>query len=229
MNSMIKYLGISAVALTTGLALAPAASAQSVAVADPQTAILKTAAFTTAIGQIKTTYKTGLDSAEAIRKELAPQEQAFDANKDGQLDDSELAKLRASPNFAAIQQKEQAASQAEMPALRARAYAIEQISAKFQQAYATVKTTKRVSLVIRPEAALDFDANADITDDITAELNKLVTTVSITPPANWQPGGNPAGAPAAAPRGNPPAGVPGSALPPAPAPAPTTGKKPSGR
>jgi Skp family chaperone for outer membrane proteins len=227
---MIKYLGISAVALTTGLALAPAASAQSVAVADPQTAILKTAAFTTAIGQIKTTYKTGLDQAEAIRKELAPLEQAFDANKDGQLDDSELAKLRASPNFASIQAKEQQASQAEMPALRARAYAIEQISAKFQQAYATVKTTKRVSLVIRPEAALDFDANADITDDITAELNKLVTNVSITPPANWQPGGNPAGAPAA-PRGNPPAGVPGGALPPAPtpAPAPSTGKKPSGR
>ena len=226
MNNMIKYLGISAVALTTGLALAPTASAQAVAVADPQTAILKTTAFTNAINQIKVTYKAGLDQAEAIRKELAPLEQAFDANKDGQLDESEVAKLRASPNFASIQAKEQQASQAEMPALRARAYAIEQISAKFQQAYNTVKTTKRVSLVIRPEAALDFDANADITDDITAELNKLVTNVSITPPANWQPGGNAAAAavPAA---GNPPSGVPGAAL--TPAPAPSTGKKPTGR
>ena len=224
MNNMIKYLGISAVALTTGLALAPAASAQAVAVADPQTAILKTTAFTTAISQIKVTYKAGLDQAEAIRKELAPMEQAFDANKDGQLDESELAKLRASPNFASIQAKEQQASQAEMPALRARAYAIEQISAKFQQAYNTVKTTKRVSLVIRPEAALDFDANADITDDITAELNKLVTNVSITPPANWQPGGN-AAAGAAPAVGNPPSGVPGASLTPAPAP----GKKPAGR
>jgi Skp family chaperone for outer membrane proteins len=226
MKTMIKYLGISAVALTTGLALAPTASAQAVAVADPQAAILKTTAFTNAINQIKTTYKSGLDQAEAIRKELAPMEQGFDANKDGQLDEAELAKLRASPNFATIQQKEQQASTAEMPALLARAYAIEQISAKFQQAYNTVKTTKRVSLVIRPEAALDFDANADITDDITAELNKLVTAVSITPPANWQPGGNAAAGPAA-PKGNPPTGVPGGALPPAPMPA--TGKKPSGR
>ena len=47
---------------------------------------------------------------------------------------------------------------------------------------------KNVSLLVSPQAVLFMQPTADITSAVTAELDKLVPTVSITPPANWQPG-----------------------------------------
>ncbi|MGJ3626468.1 hypothetical protein AB5I41_05395 [Sphingomonas sp. MMS24-JH45] len=47
---------------------------------------------------------------------------------------------------------------------------------------------KNVSLLLRPNAALFANPAADVTAAITAELDRSVPTVGITPPANWQPG-----------------------------------------
>jgi outer membrane protein len=211
MNTKLTSLGLGAIALTGMLAAAPQASAQTAAVADPQAALLQSVAFTNAMNQIRATYKAQLDQAEAIRKTLGPLEQAFDTNKDGQLDEQEIAKMRAAPNFATIQQQEQAASTAEMPALRARAYVIEQLTPRLQAAFKAVITAKHISLVVRPEAVLTADNAGNITDDITAEMNKNTAAVSVTPPANWQPGQ--AGA-------APAAGAPAPAAPATTAPAP---------
>ena len=229
MTTKMKYLGISAVALAGALALAPHASAQAVAVADLNDAVAKTSAFTNAMTQIRATYKTQLDQAAAIAKEEVPLYAAIDTDKDGQLSQDEVANAQATKNpaLATLTQKEQQRRTLEAPAARAQAYALEQITAKLQQAYTTVKAAKRVSLLIRPEAAFDYDANADITPDITAELNKLVPSVSITPPAGWAPGGKSAPA-APAPSGPLPSGVPGASSPP-PVSAPVPGKKPAGR
>lgn len=208
MNTKLT-LSLGAIALTSMLAAVPQASAQSVAVADPQAALLQSVAFTNAMNQIRATYKTQLDQAEALRKELAPIEQPFDTDRNGQLDEQELARLRASPNFATIQQKEQQAQAAELPALRARAYVVEQLSPRLQTAYKNVLAAKRITMVVRPEAVLSADNSANITDDITTEMNKVTTPVNSTPPANWQPGqtgqaGAPAtGTPAPAPAGTP--------------------------
>ena len=68
---------------------------------------------------------------------------------------------------------------------------------------------KNVTLLLRPDAALFAQPAADITTSITAELDRLVPTVGITPPAGWQPnqqgqqGGAAAAAPAAPARGAP--------------------------
>lgn len=227
MNTKIKYLGLGAATLTGVLALAPQASAQSIATADPEQAMYKSAAFTNAMTQITTANKADLDKAEALSKEVQPLEQAFDVNKDNRLDEAESAKMRASTSWAKIQANETQIQQLQLPTLRARAYVIEQLAPKVNQAYKNVLAAKKVSLVIRPEAVLTADAAADITDDITAELNKLATTVNATPPAGWQPGGAGAAPVAPAPKGPLPSGVPG-AVAPAPAPA-APGKKPAGR
>ncbi len=228
MTTKIKFLGLGAVALTGMLALAPHASAQAIATADPDAALAKSTPFVNAMNSIAATNKAQLDQADALTKEVQPLEQQFDANKDGRIDDSELAKMRTSPNWATIQAKETQIQTLQRPALIARAYVVEQLGPKLNQAYKNVVAANKVSLVVRPEAVLTADTNADLTDEITAELNKLVTTpVNTVPPAGWQPGG--AAAPAAgAPKGPPPSGVPGGATVPT-APAPTPGKKPSGR
>lgn len=227
MNTKMMLLGVGAVALTAGLALAPQASAQAIATANPLAAMYKSTAFVNAMTAIKAANKTQLDQADALEKEAEPLEIPFDANKDGQLDDQEQAKMRASTSWPAISAKLGQAQNLRIPALRAQAYVEEQLSPKLNQAYKNVVGANKVSLVIRPDAVITADANADITDEITAEINKLQTTPLLTtPPANWQPGGG--SAPAAAPAKGPlPSGVPGGT---APAPAPATpGKKPAGR
>ncbi len=78
-----------------------------------------------------------------------------------------------------------------------------------------VVKSKNVSLLISPQAALFTQPAADITPAITAELDRLVPSVSTAVPANWQPGQA--------------AGAPAAAAPAAAAPATSNRKAPTGR
>ena len=173
-----KTLLLAAAVLAPAAIVAPAAQAQvsGIAVADPQGAIAASKAWTTARGQIETTYKAQLDQAEtrrqAIARELQPLVTAFQT------------------------------------AQRAQQYVIEQIQAKLGDAVTNAVRAKNVTLLLRPDAALFAQPAADITTSITAELDRLVPTVGITPPAGWQPNqqgqqGGAAAAPAAPARGAP--------------------------
>ena len=206
----IKTLLLAA-ALIAPAAIATSATAQTVAVANPEGAVGNSKAWAAARTQIETTYKAQLDQAEARRqavgKELQPLVTAFNT-------------ARAAPNAnqaslqqqaTTIQTREQAA-QAEiqritLPAQRAQAYAIEQISAKLPDAVQAVVRARNVSMLVRPDAVLFAGPTADVTSAITTELDRLVPTVSVTPPANWQPGqqqgASAAAAPAAAPAARP--------------------------
>jgi hypothetical protein len=53
-------------------------------------------------------------------------------------------------------------------------------------------------MLVRPDAVLFANPTADVTAAITTELDRLVPTVGITPPANWQPGQQQQGAAPAA-------------------------------
>ena len=182
--------------LTAAAALAVAAPATAqvngIAVANPEAAVAKTRAWVTAKGQIEAQYKTQLDQANARRTaaqtELQPLVTAYQTA--ARAPNANEASLR--PQLQAIQTKEQAAQQEigrlTQPAQRAQAYAIEQISNQLRAAVDGAVAKKRVTLLLRPEAALFAQPAADITNDITAELDRLVPTVNITPPANWQPG-----------------------------------------
>ena len=170
-----------------------AAQVSGIAVANPEQAVANSKAWTAARAQIQSTYKTQLDQANtrrnAIQAELQPLVTAYQtaARAPGATE----ASLR--PQAQAIQTKQQAAQQEltrlTQPAQRAEAYAIEQISAKLNDAVQAAVRARNVSLLLRPEAALFAQPAADITSSIIAELDKAVPSVGITPPANWQPGG----------------------------------------
>jgi Skp family chaperone for outer membrane proteins len=210
-----KTLLLAAALVAPGVA---AAQVGGVAVADPEAAVANSRAWSAARTQIQTTYKTQLDQAnarrQAISAELQPLVTAYQTA--AAAPGASEASLR--PQAQAIQTKEQAAN-AELarltqPAQRAQAYALEQISAKLPDAVNAAVRAKSVSLLLRPNAALYANPSADITSAITAELDRVVPTVSITPPANWQPGQQQQGAAAPA------------AATPAPA---ATNKRPTGR
>lgn len=214
----IKMMMLAAAAAVPGtVALVAPAAAQvgGVAVADPNAAVAQSTAWRNAAQQIQTTYKTQIDQAEARRqavaKELQPLYTKFEAD---QRANAAEATLRTQAQT--IQTRETAANQElarlTAPAQRAQAYAIEQIQAQLGAAVTAATTRKNVQLLLTPNATLFAQPAANITADITTELNRLVPSVSITPPANWQPGQQQqaGAAPAAAPA---PAAVPPASTP----------------
>jgi len=203
--TIFKSLMLAAVAATPIVAAtAVPASAQvaGVAVADPEAAIQNSNAWKTAITQIQTTHKAALDQAnaraQAVQAELNPLVQQLQTASQQPNANQQQLQTQA----AAIQQREQAA-QAEIgrltqPAQLARAYAFEQINRQLGPASQAVITSRKLQLLLRPEALLYAGQATDVTAAITTELNRLVPSVTTTPPAGWQPGQQQAGAPAAA-------------------------------
>ena len=122
----------------------------------------------------------------------------------------QTAQRAPNPNQAALQTQAQAIqtrqqnAQKELGTLygsigRAETYAQEQIAAKLDAALKAAMVKKKVGIVLQPQATISYQPALDITTDIIAELNVAVPSVSIAPPAGWQPGGaQGAAAPAAA-------------------------------
>jgi Skp family chaperone for outer membrane proteins len=189
---MTKFL-IAAALAPIALAVPAVAQVNGIAVADPENAVLQSNAWKTAISQIQTTYKPQIDQAQArqtaLQTELRPLVEAFQKARSAPNANQTALQTQATT----IQQREQAANtelqRLTQPVQRARAYAAEQIGAQLQPAVNAAMARKKVTLLLRPEAAVQAQPAADITADVTAELNRLVPSVSIAPPANWQPGG----------------------------------------
>ena len=202
MKTMIKTLA-AGLALSTALVAVPAAAqVNAIGVANLDAAVKRSTAWTTAMTQMQTTYKATIDQLNAretaIRTELQPL--ATKLQNDAKAPNPNQQALQQQYNT--LQQRQTAAQQElakiGQPVARARAYVEEQIVGKLDDALRAAMTKKNVSLVVRPDAALSYQPAADITADVTTELNRLVPSVSITPPANWQPGGQQAQQPAPA-------------------------------
>lgn len=222
MTKMFKAALLAAVVLAPQAAFAqtaPAAPAQVAsapaypAVADFSAAIRGSNAFRTAAQQVQTQYKTQIDAYNTASAPLQAELQRLA---------TEVQTLQNTPSTpqATLQARAQAfqtrrdAIGAQLAPLaapfeRPLAYVEEQISAKMDQAVRNAMTAKRVNMLINPQAVQFLLPTANITGDITTQLNALVPSVSIAVPANWQPGGQGAGAPGAtAPAATPPATTP---------------------
>ncbi|MBC9031760.1 OmpH family outer membrane protein [Sphingomonas sp. JC676] len=190
-------------AAPAALAIAAPAHAQvsGIATANLSAVVYKSKAFTGARQQISTTYKASFDQREAriaaLQKELEPMQAQllaqFDTNKDGKLNQAEQAALQASKSptldkFKAAQDAAEAdVARLTNPAARAQLFAIEGILRQYDAAQLRVVTAKKVNVVLSPEVFLYAPDSADITDAIVADLDKNAPTVSIQPPADWQP------------------------------------------
>ncbi len=196
MKTMIKAAAL-ALAPMTAIVLATApASAQSktgIAVVDLQRAVGTTNAYTTARTQMQTTYKPQIDAFNARKT-------AIDADLKAKGDALQAAaKAAGGKTTPAIQTQYEAyqaagqSAQAELqrlgaPIQLANAYVEEQITAKLSDAIKAAMTKAKVDLVLSPEATVSYQPNVDITASVVTELNALVPSVGIQPPAGWQPG-----------------------------------------
>jgi Skp family chaperone for outer membrane proteins len=181
---------LKAAAIAAAITAAPAFA--QVAVADLEGAVVQSTAFQNAQNQIKTMYKTQIDAFNARQTAISNQLKPLQ---------TELQNMQRNPatQQAAFQTKVNAYQTQEnnaknelqklaTPFARPTAYAQQQVSEKLNDAIKAAMTAKGIKVVVSPDATLAVAPDANLTPEITNQLNNLVKTVSITPPANWQPG-----------------------------------------
>lgn len=177
---------------------APAAAASSgpvvpgLAVADFEAVLANSDAYRSAETTRQTTYKAQIDSYQGRAKQLQDQLQPL-ATK------FENDRKAAKPDQASLQQQAQTIQelqqrgQAELqtlaqPIAYSQAYVGEQIEAKLDQAVKAAMAKQRISLVLTPQAVVAANNNAyNLNPAILAELNRLIPTASVVPPAGWEP------------------------------------------
>lgn len=208
MKSIFKAAAFALAPMTAIAITAVPAAAQTksgLAVVDLEEAVAKSTAFTTAMTQMQTTYKPQLDQITARRAAI---EADLKAKNDALAAAYKAAGNKPTPaietQYQQLQQTQQN-GQAELqrltqPVALARAYVEEQVVSKLDDALKAATAKTKSEIVFKKGATESFGANADITPAVITELNALVPSVGITPPAGWQPGrGQGGAAPAAAP------------------------------
>ncbi|HEX2814057.1 MAG TPA: OmpH family outer membrane protein [Sphingopyxis sp.] len=185
-------LAIAALSVSPMVAAPAAAQARSTAVADVRAAAAKSNAFTVASQQIQTTYKAQIDQQETRGQTLQAEMNVLIAkyNEEAKKSPQNQTALQAAAK--AVQDKRTAA-QEELgkigePVELALAYVEDQISVRMNEAIKAAMTAKKVDLLLQPDAVLARENNVDITDAVVVELNKILPSVTITPPAGYKPG-----------------------------------------
>ena len=185
MRTILKAAAVAAIAIA-----APAFA--QVAVADLEGAVVQATAFQNAQNQIKTTYKTQIDAFNArqtvLTNQLKPLQTELQTLQRNPATPQATFQAKVNAYQAQENKAKEELQRLATPFARPTAYAQAQVSEKLNDAIKAAMTAKGTKVVVSPDATLAVAPDANLTPDITAQLNNLVKTVSITPPANWQPG-----------------------------------------
>ena len=194
-TTLLKSAALAFATVSMPALMSAPAAAQSktgIATANYEAAVVQSAAYQNAVTQMKTTYKADIDAtnarAQSAQAELTPLVNAY--NTAVQKPGASAQTVQTEAN--ALQNKRNAVQQ-ELARLQQRvtlatAYVEEQVGMKLNDAIKSAMKTQKVDLVIQPGAVVAREPYVDITPAIIAELNKMVPSASITPPAGWQPG-----------------------------------------
>jgi Skp family chaperone for outer membrane proteins len=179
-----------AAAFVPALAIAVPAAAQvnGMAVTEPAVAVASSQALQSGFQQIATTYAaqiTQRDQLSAQRNQLL---QTLDTNGDGQVDEAEQATLTAdNPTVVQINTLDDQINAAQAPIQLAQAYVVSQLGQQYGAAVQQVITDRSIQVLLSPEAVVYAADGMDVTQFVVTALNARVPSVTITPPAGWQP------------------------------------------
>ncbi|HEX7821602.1 MAG TPA: OmpH family outer membrane protein [Sphingobium sp.] len=209
MRNTLKHFAL-ALPLGAAMMVATPALAQSklgIAVADVDRAVATSNAYTIARTQMETTYKVQIDQFNArktaLETDLKNKQDALSAAaKAAGTTPTPAVRAQLQGQYDALQAGQQSA-QAELqrigqPVGLAQAYVEEQIASKLTDALKNAMAAAKVDLVIKPDSTVSFQPSVDITAQVKAQLDTLVPSASIVPPAGWRPGGQQQGAAPAA-------------------------------
>ena len=201
-----------ALALPAAAAPAPAASpapalpafqsaptVPGLAVADLNTVMVQSKAWRAAQQERAQTYKAQLDAAEARRKQLAAELQVM-------VDKYNKDRVAPKPDQALLQRSAQAIQQAQnagngeiqtllRPVALSEAYAAEQIQDKLMRAVEAAMAKQNISFLGELRSLIFGKAAYNLNPAIIAELDLMLPSVQVVPPADWKPRAAQQGAP----------------------------------
>ena len=185
----IRNTAIVAALLSAAAAVPATAQVAGIATSDTSVAIARSKALGTAYQQIGTQYTAVAQQMQTKRQEINTLNAQLDTNKDKELTQAELdvAIKAKSPVLAQIDAKQKEINTLQDPIILAQLFAVEQIAMKYEAAQQAVITAKRINVILAPDAFVWAPESVDVTAAITAELDKAVPSVPITPPAGWRP------------------------------------------
>ncbi len=173
---------------------APAAPApapgKDIAVASLDWVVGNSAAFKTAQAQRPVTYKAQFDAAEARKAQIQAQlNPLVDKFKKDQAANAPQAQLQQQAQV--LQQIQESANQELQkmlaPVALSEAYVQEQIGEKLTVAIQTAMTKHGIGLLLNPQAALAVGKGFALDQPILNELNALIPSAQLVPPAGWEP------------------------------------------
>jgi Skp family chaperone for outer membrane proteins len=177
-----------ALAVPTALVSTPALAqaARGVAIVNVQAVIANSNALRTAEQQRPVTYKAQYDAATAKRTQLEAQLKPLveKFNRD-------RTAANAAQNQASLQQLQDQGNRELQtilqPVALSSAYVEEQIGAQLQTAISNAAKKKNMTLVVSAEGVLYVDPAYNLSQDVLAELNTLLPSAQLVPPAGWLP------------------------------------------
>ena len=173
--------------------VAPAAAqaVKGIAVANPTAIVALSNAFKVAEAQRPVTYKAQIDQANARKTQIEAQlrPMATKLQTDAQAANPNQAALQQ--QYSQIQQIEQA-GQNEInsilqPVALSRAYVVEQIGDKLEQATKNAMARQKVEILLDSGAVINAGEAYNLNQAILNELNVLLPNAQLVPPAGWLP------------------------------------------
>ncbi len=164
---------------------------QGMGIANLDAIVVNSRAFQSAQQQRNIVYKTQIDAAnarsQAINAELKVMVDKFNRDKSAAGAGQEELQQQAQAIQASQQYGQQEVNRILEPVAQSDAYVNEQIRDKLDPAIKSAMAKTRVSIVFTPNQVIGFNNAYNLSPAILTELNALIPTVNIKPPAGWEP------------------------------------------
>ena len=190
----VLLAGASPLVAVAKTAEAPAATSSvgvnGIAVADFRAIVGNSAAYKYGQAQIASTYAAQFNSAKARQAQLEAQLQPLVAkfNKDRAANAAPAVLQQQAQTIQQIQESGKTELEGIVqPARLADAYVMEQISDKMDAAISTAMKKNGVTLLLNPQAVQAASNAYNLNPAILAELDAVLPSVSVQPPAGWEP------------------------------------------
>jgi Skp family chaperone for outer membrane proteins len=182
---------VSPLAVAPAAAQAAAATVRGIGIVNIPGIVANSNAYKTAAQQRPVTYKAQIDQATARRTAIGNQLQPL-------VTKYQTDSRAASPNQASLQQQaaqiqqiqqagEQELNQILAPVALSQAYVEEQIQEKLSTAVQNAAKKQAVSLVLTPDTVVYADNAYNLNQAVLNELNTLIPSATLVPPAGWVP------------------------------------------
>ena len=175
--------------------VAPAAAqaVKGIAVANPTAIVALSNAFKVAETQRPVTYKAQLDQANARKAQIEAQlrPMATKLQADAQAPNAASNQAALQQQYGQIQQIEQSGqneiNQILQPVALSRAYVVEQIGDKLEQATKQAMAKQKIEILLDSGSVINAGEAYNLNQAILNELNVVLPSAQLVPPAGWLP------------------------------------------